>query len=381
MVEKSSVSKKLKDLFDKKEKEEKEQLKEKKTLPTKPNFNNESINVNNKNFSGLKNLGNTCYINVAIQCLLSNKNLINILKEKLEYVKNEDQIIIETEYNCLYNLSKTLEFYMDKTLHLATKFIKTLGLIYDPFSNQNDSGEFISFILNQIDLEISKIDNKFKSYNIDNTKKNIESKESEWEVVKKDGKRMKLLNEKVSSLRSNIGGIISYEIIKSGTSLTEIRSDPFFILNVNNKNQVIEHNISSYFNKNDIDGSKEIKTKFYIDNLSDFIIIQVKSFYYDKNRKQILKDKNPLKFDFTLEIKKEWVNPFKEIEFKNLKYELCSIIVHLGKEVSEGHYICYSKTIENNIESWLMINDDKIIKVNKSDILKLRPYLLFYKKL
>lgn len=110
------------------------------------------------------------------------------MKEKLEYVKNEDQIIIETEYNCLYNLSKTLEFYMDKTLHLATKFIKTLGLIYDPFSNQNDSGEFISFILNQIDLEISKIDNKFKSYNIDNTKKILNLRNLNGRLLKKMGK-------------------------------------------------------------------------------------------------------------------------------------------------------------------------------------------------
>lgn len=387
MVEKSNVSKKLKDLFDKKEKEEKELniQKEKKTLPTKPNFliSNDFSNKD-KNFSGLKNMGNTCYINVAIQCLLNNNDLYILLEEKLKLLNNIDQMVIESEYNCLYNLCMTMSFYKQKTLHLATKFIRTLSFIYDPFGNQNDSSEFIAFILNQIDSEITKIDAKFKKEDTKSDKENISdkfNKEDDWEVVKKDGKRMKLLNTEVSPLRSIVGGIVGYEIIKPGSSSTEIRSDPFFILNVNNNNQKIEDNISSYFNKNVIGGKSDLKTKFYIDYLSNFLIIQVKSFYYDKNKKMVFKDKNPLKFDFNLEINKSWVNPFKESEFKNKKYELYSIIVHLGKEVNEGHYICYSKTIENNTESWLMINDDKIVKVNKSDILKLRPYLLFYKNL
>ena len=35
--------------------------------------------------TGLKNMGNTCYVNVILQCLTSNKRLLEILLKKVPY--------------------------------------------------------------------------------------------------------------------------------------------------------------------------------------------------------------------------------------------------------------------------------------------------------
>jgi uncharacterized UBP type Zn finger protein len=67
-------------------------------------------------------------------------------------------------------------------------------------------------------------------------------------------------------------------------------------------------------------------------------------------------------------------------------YELISIIVHIGKEIQGGHYICYSKYINHSRpDDWYKFNDTKVELINVKEIYfgtddSTLPYIFFYKR-
>ena len=54
------------------------------------------------------------------------------------------------------------------------------------------------------------------------------------------------------------------------------------------------------------------------------------------------------------------------------------VIIHKGSKATEGHYICFCKDEKG---AWWNLDDSNIYKVDKSNILKLRPYILFYRRI
>ena len=43
------------------------------------------------------------------------------------------------------------------------------------------------------------------------------------------------------------------------------------------------------------------------------------------------------------------------------KYQLKAVIIHLGKSVHSGHYVCYVRTAKG----WVLFNDEKVLASNK----------------
>lgn len=125
---------------------------------------------------GLVNLGNTCYLNSIIQCLINCDLLINYLNsnnflidvcENIDLEKNIEKEMEEVLIFQFYKLVKTM--FNDKNkVFKPISFKNILGKKLEIFDNysQNDSQELLVFILDKLGNEIKK-DIILKPLNID----------------------------------------------------------------------------------------------------------------------------------------------------------------------------------------------------------------------
>lgn len=58
------------------------------------------------------------------------------------------------------------------------------------------------------------------------------------------------------------------------------------------------------------------------------------------------------------------------------KYSIFAIILHLGKHMNEGHYICIVKRNKN----WYLCDDEDVKEIPEKKILDGNAYLLFYRQ-
>ena len=205
----------LKGLFeemDAEKKKKKNKKKSDKNTKTKPDFSKFTNNNNySSDFKGLQNFGNSCYSNVVIQILTSIPEFLNTLSKRYSVVENENDLYLD--YPILSRVIELISNYKSKNTSLASKFLKEIVNKFDTSGSQNDAHEFLVFLLDQLNIELLKIENKYNinnNLNNDNDKSNnindINNKnndEGEWEEVKKNGKTMKQTNS-IKSFHTSI---------------------------------------------------------------------------------------------------------------------------------------------------------------------------------
>ena len=117
---------------------------------------------------GLLNLGNTCYMNSALQCMRSIKELTTYLIYSFDESQIKKKNIIGTGgfltkayINLIYNLNTWRKEY-----YIPEYFKNTIGLIDDRFSgnDQQDTHEFMTFLIDSIHEDLNKVINKPKIY-------------------------------------------------------------------------------------------------------------------------------------------------------------------------------------------------------------------------
>ena len=357
----------------------------------KPKQKFSNISNASSDFKGLKNFGNSCYSNVIIQILTSIPDFINVLYKRYNLIENEDDLFVD--YPILSRVIEIMSNYKSKNTSLASNYLQDIVYKFDITGSQNDAHEFLVFLLDRLNIELLNIENKYKIINNSN-ENNIntekeepkeepkdDEKEDEWEEVKKGGKTMKQTNSiknfKTSILGEVFQGILKQDIIQKGNSKSNCQIEPFFTLHLDNEENSIENMFEKFFQKKYIVDSGDKYIQSFLEKCPTIFIINAKGFYYDKKKQTIVKIKKELIFKEKLIIKKEYVSPY--LRNKNIEYELIGIVVHKGNLATEGHYICYCKN--NKDKSWFYLDDSKVIKVSEDLLHKLRPYILFYKKI
>jgi len=388
----------LKGLFEeieaeKKKKKNKQKKQNNNNNKTKPKFSN--ISSSSSDFKGLKNFGNSCYSNVIIQILTSIPDFINVLYKRYSLVENEDDLFVD--YPILSRVMEIMSNYKSKNTSLASNYLQDIVYKFDITGSQNDAHEFLVFLLDKLNIELLNIENKYKIINNSNETNNNninkekeepkeepkddDEEEDEWEEVKKGGKTMKQTNSiknfKISILGEVFQGILKQDIIQKGNSKSNCQIEPFFTLHLDNEEPSIENMFEKFFKKKQIEDSGDKYIQSFLEKCPNIFIVNAKGFFYDKKNKTIVKIKKELIFGEKLILKKEYVSP--HLRNKNIEYELIGIVVHKGNLATEGHYICYCK--DNKDKTWFYLDDNKVIKVSEDLLHKLRPYILFYKKL
>ena len=331
-----------------------------------------------KGLCGLKNLGNTCYINSITHCMNNNHNFIDYLltdtyKEDLN--KECDIHILED----FIELSKQL--YSDNGVVHPGRYLANIKKTaeQDPCYKellgygQADSQEFLQFFLEKIHEELKyevemkiigtiKNDTDRLAVMKSNTEK-IHFKDSYSKIVKEfygiEYSKIFLSNE--DDYKSETMAPFSVLTLEIPSS---IQNDIHLYDCLDNYTS-IETNVKH--KKNDSDTNTYNKQiQFW--SLPDTFIVMIKRYDNFLNKKNDvinfpIKDLNMYKYC---------------IGYNNDEYvyDLFAISNHSGG-IQGGHYWAYCKNLDGN---WYNFNDESVSPIDESKLVSPQAYCLFYKK-
>ena len=440
-------------------------------------MNNNNTNYDVRGLSGLNNIGNTCYMNAALQCLSASnlfvgflikkkfvsdikKNIIDDLtnkeREKREKLKkrskpnkkeytvyedaesnsndgsndgNESDVSIylrdvkDKYYNSMtYNSYKLFKnMWKTNTVYTPKTFKTKLGKFCKTFRDykQQDSQDFIFFLLNQIHDEI-KCNVSLRYTNIPQDIINyIKERKTIYKLIKDEQdpeiiqNKLKEFNEFTernnkfetiyksldywdSYLKKNHSPVIDIftglylnQIICTQCNKKSINFEPYLILPLPiidresnlqdclhefSKTEVLDND-----NKYNCSVCKEhtvAHKNIYLWDLPEHLIIQLKRF----SNNGVFSIKNNTTIKFPLE-NLTFTENYHEYRPRNYSYNLYGVIYHVGS-LSSGHYYAYTKNPLNN--KWYKFNDSTVQyipdEIIEREIINGGSYILFYKK-
>jgi ubiquitin carboxyl-terminal hydrolase 8 len=331
--------------------------------------------------TGLTNLGNTCFMNTALQCLVHS----NTLKDFLNSKKYETRLNKKIESLILLEFDKLRELMWSEDciispggfLSSVQKVAKIKDrTIFTGFA-QNDLTEFLVFIIDCFHMSIAREVDMEITGNV---------KTDDDKLAKSCYGMLKTMyGKEYSEFLDMFYGVHVSEISSLDKKSLALRPEPFLLLDIElaDKNSdgeiTLEDCIKSY-TKSELlnddnsyetdDGNKiEAYKKLSFWKLPDILVIAIKRF-----SNGIRKDESLVKFPIDdLDMSSHIIGYNKN----NYNYELFGICNHIGG-IMGGHYYAYIKN-ENN--KWYNFNDSDISEINDiSTLTTPSAYCFFYRK-
>lgn len=333
----------------------------------------------NNGLCGLKNLGNTCYMNSAIQCMsntlvltnyfLSDKYLEDIDKSKIESgLVLEWRRLIEVLWNndCIISPKS----FTKKVLLLSKKL--NYSVVFGNYL-QNDVQEFLLFMINTLhDALSSEVIIKISGKVLTEVDKLALEAMKAWKEYFKNSYSVIIdlfYSQHCSIIRcpdcTNVS-IVYNPVCYYTLPIPNNAKTLYDCLNKYTENEILNNDNLWMCDK--CNEKKKANKKILLWSTPKILIICLKRFNsFSKIDKYI---------DFPLEnldLKDYCIGYDKNTS----KYNLYGICNHSGN-LNGGHYYAYCKNLNSN---WYMYNDTKVIKIdNKSNVVTKNAYCLFYKK-
>ena len=391
-----------------------------------------------RGLSGLRNIGNTCYMNSALQCLSATTMLASYLvkrryKEilidnvttqlKTQKATNVTTVVSTYKKTLTYNLAKLLRhLWMQNQVIIPNLFKGSIERFNPIFRNfaQQDSQEFISFVIDRIHDELA-ISTKVKYRNIPpsvtayiNMKKEIDT-QLEDETLPIQTKELLISNFNEYSAAHQEDDIYykyllfwqgyiknSYSIVRdlfTGAFYKELQCanchqslhifEGFNILSIpipvgagtldDCLTEFSKEETLTEQNKHKCEKCNtlnESKIRYHIWDPPPILIIQLKRYTNHGHYKTA--NKSHIDFpinDLTL------ANNYSPYYKPNYRYDLYAVIQHNGG-LNAGHYVAYTKNPLN--AKWYEFNDQHVVHVPhenvQHEIVTKDAYVLFYQR-
>ncbi|XP_045142387.1 ubiquitin carboxyl-terminal hydrolase 8 [Echinops telfairi] len=333
--------------------------------------------------TGLRNLGNTCYMNSVLQCLCNaphladyfNRNLYqddinrsNLLGHKGE-VAEEFGIIMKALWTGQYRYVSPKDFKI------------TIGKINDQFAgfSQQDSQELLLFLMDGLHEDLNKADNRKRHREENNDHlDDLRAAEHAWQ-------KHKQLNESIivalfqGQFKSTVQCLTCHKKSRTfeafmylslplaSTSKCSLQD----CLRLFSKEEKLTDNNRFYCSH--CRARRDSLKKIEIWKLPPVLLVHLKRFSYDGRWKQKLQTS----VDFPLEhldLSQYVIGPKNSLK----KYNLFSVSNHYGG-LDGGHYTAYCRNAAR--QRWFKFDDHEVSDISVSSVKSSAAYILFYTSL
>jgi len=339
----------------------------------------ENTKYKGKGLTGLANLGNTCFMNSALQCLV-HTSLLNAFLDNKNYrqklqKKPESLILLEWDNlremmwseNCIISPGGFLAA-LQKVARIKDK------AIFTGFA-QNDLPEFLGFIIDCFHTAMARE----VMMNIKGDAQNKTDK-----LASKCFTMMKIMYKKeYSEILTMFFGISISQITSLEGNLYGTTPEPFFMLDVpipsDSSNPTLLECIELYAEKEKLENDEkyfneetkefeEVYKKMSFFSLPEILIINLKRFTNNMRKNNIYVDFPLEDFDVS-----KYVQGYNK---RSYVYNLYAICQHSGN-VLGGHY---TACVKNSNDKWYLFNDTAVSNIQEKQLKDQKAYCFFYRK-
>ena len=295
--------------------------------------------------SGLANLGNTCFLNSVLQCLMYCPPLANFLLSQ-QHSRNCSN---SSSFCFLCVFEKLIVECQGKKVVYPKQIVGNMKAIakHFKFGRQEDSHEFMRFVIEAMQKSCLFGKDRKKDHSLTHT----------------------------TLVHQIFGGLLKSTIVCSKCQAESSTEETFLDLSLDIKGcNSVERAISKFIEPETLSKSNRYKCgrchqlveadkKYSVERLPNVLTIQLKRF--DFGGQKLGKH---VSFSQTLKMN---ANQMCE------NYKLFAVLVHSGHSTRSGHY--YAFVLGSN-SSWYCVNDSSVQQVSLHTVLSQNAYILFYLK-